>query len=348
MRPLIRQTQIDQAVDCLKKGRLVAIPTETVYGLAADASNDAAVRKIFAAKGRPADHPLIVHIASLKELSHWAIDIPDYAFKLAEQYWPGPMTLILKKQAHVLDSITGQQNTVGIRIPQHTVAQQLLKAFGGGLAAPSANRFGQISPTSAAHVQKHLGDVVDIILDGGNCGIGIESTIIDCSGDFPRILRPGIITESMLKDTIGLGASLRWHDTLDKIAEAPRVSGGLPSHYAPQTLTRLLNVEIIDNILKNTATKNIVIISSRKPMAHHVKLYDSRVPHRSPHIDPNICSWIVMPNDPHTYAHRLYEQLHFADSLQCQEILIEQVPDTPEWSGILDRITKASKNQPTT
>ncbi|MBP9726827.1 MAG: threonylcarbamoyl-AMP synthase [Gammaproteobacteria bacterium] len=345
MRPLIRQTQIDQAADCLKKGGLVAMPTETVYGLAADASNDAAVRKIFAAKGRPADHPLIVHIASIKELPHWAIEIPDYAFKLAEQYWPGPMTLILKKQAHVLDSVTGRQNTVGIRIPQHTVAQQLLKAFGGGLAAPSANRFGQISPTSAAHVQKHLGDVVDIILDGGNCGIGIESTIIDCSGDSPRILRPGMITETMLKDTIGLGASLRWHDTLDKTPESPRVSGELPSHYAPQTLTRLLDAKTIDNILTNTETKNIVILSSRKPIIHHIKLYDSRVPHRSPYIDPNICSWIVMPTEPYAYAHHLYQQLHFADSLHCQEILIEHVPDAPEWIGILDRITKASNHK---
>ncbi len=336
MRPLIRQTQIDQAADCLKKGGLVAMPTETVYGLAADASNDAAVRKIFAAKGRPADHPLIVHIASIKELSDWAIEIPDYAFKLAEQYWPGPMTLILKKEAHVLDSVTGQQNTVGIRIPQHAVAQQLLKAFGGGLAAPSANRFGQISPTSAAHVQKHLGDVVDIILDGGNCGIGIESTIIDCSGDSPRILRPGMITLE----------SAKWAGTKPAPTTNPmRVSGELPSHYAPQTWTRLLDAKTIDNILTNTETKNIVILSSRKPITHHIKLYDSRVPHRSPYIDPNICSWIVMPTEPYAYAHHLYEQLHFADSLHCQEILIEHVPDAPEWIGILDRITKASNHK---
>jgi L-threonylcarbamoyladenylate synthase len=340
MRPLIRQTQIDQAADCLKKGGLVAMPTETVYGLAADANNDAAVRKIFAAKGRPADHPLIVHIASMKELSHWAIEIPDYAFKLAEQYWPGPMTLILKKQAHVLDSVTGQQNTVGIRIPQHAVAQQLLQAFGGGLAAPSANRFGQISPTSAAHVQKHLGDVVDIILDGGNCGIGIESTIIDCSGDAPRILRPGMITEAMLKEVEG-------NDKVSNKYLSPspvRAPGKLPSHYAPKTTTRLLDANTIDSILKNTETQNIVILSSRKPIVHHIKLYDSRVPHRSTYIDPNICSWIVMPTEPYAYAHHLYEQLHFADSLNCQEILIEHVPDAPEWSGILDRITKASNN----
>lgn len=334
MRPLIRQIQIDQAVECLKNGGLVAIPTETVYGLAADASNDAAVRKIFAAKGRPADHPLIVHIADINELSHWAQDIPDYALKLAEHYWPGPLTLILKKQAHVLDSVTGGQNTVGVRIPQHTVAQQLLKAFGGGLAAPSANKFGHISPTSAEHVRQHLGDDIDIILDGGHCGVGIESTIIDCSGDAPRILRPGMISP--------VGAIPPWLPVSTEITDTPRVSGALPSHYAPRTLTRLLSAQSIDEILKNPETKNIVVLSSHKPMARHIKLYDSRVPHREPYIDPNINSWIVMPSDPHAYAHRLYEQLHFADSLMCQEIWIEQTPNTSEWSGILDRITKAT------
>lgn len=339
MRPLINQTQIDQAVACLKNGGLVAIPTETVYGLAADASNDVAVRKIFAAKGRPADHPLIVHIVSSKSLSDWATDIPDYALKLAEQYWPGPMTLILTKQAHVLDSITGGQNTVGLRVPQHAVAQQLLNTFGGGLAAPSANLFGHISPTSAEHVRQHLSNKVDIILDGGHCGVGIESTIIDCTGDAPHILRPGMITQNMLEDTLKLDSSLRRGDTAEK---APRVSGALPSHYAPRTQARLLSAQAIDDILKNPETKNIVVLSSRKPIAHHVKFYDSRVPHRAPHIDPNLSSWIVMPSDPHAYAHRLYEQLHFADSLECQEILIEQVPDAPEWTGILDRLTKAS------
>lgn len=336
MRPLIRQTQIDQAVECLKKGGLVAIPTETVYGLAADANNEAAVRKIFAAKGRPADHPLIVHIADIKDLSHWARDIPDYALQLAKQYWPGPMTLILKKQAHVLDCITGGQDTVGIRIPNHSVAQQLLKAFEGGLAAPSANKFGHISPTSAEHVRQHLSDTVDIILDGGHCGVGIESTIIDCTGDAPRILRPGMITQNMIE---GLGPSPRRGDTVEK---APRVSGALPSHYAPQTLTHLLSAQAIDDRMQNLQTNNVVVLSSRKHTPHRVKLYDARIPHRETPADSTISHWIIMPTDPHAYAHRLYEQLHFADSLGCQAILIEQVPDTPEWSGILDRITKAS------
>lgn len=336
MRPLINQTQINQAVDCLKKGGLLVMPTETVYGLAADATNEAAIQRIFATKGRPADHPLIVHIADINQLSHWARDIPDYAMTLAKHFWPGPMTLILKKQAHVLETITGGQDTVGIRIPNHPVARQLLQKFGGGLAAPSANSFGYISPTSTEHVRKDLGDKVDMILDGGHCGIGIESTIIDCSGDAPRILRPGMISEEEILELLGLGPSLRWDDT---VAKAPRVSGALPSHYAPRTKTKLLTEEEINLSLEN---KNIVILSRRKPQCRQIKIYDSRIPHRAPQPNADVIHWIVMPSDPHGYAHRLYEQLHFADSLQCQEILIEQVPTTTEWSGITDRITKAS------
>jgi L-threonylcarbamoyladenylate synthase len=345
MRPLIRQTQIDQAVDCLKKGGLVAMPTETVYGLAGDASNGAAVRKIFSVKGRPENHPLIVHIARIEQCAHWAKDIPDYALKLAETYWPGPMTLILKKQAHVLDSVTGGQDSVGIRIPNHPVAQQLLQAFGGGLAAPSANRFGYISPTSAEHVREDLGDKVDMILDGGSCGIGIESTIIDCTGDSPKILRPGMITQEGVKYSFD---TLR-HSQVDLLAKVsneylthnsmPRVSGALASHYAPKTTTKLLSQEEIN---QRRETCNIVILSTRKPTQRHVKMYDARIPHRSPSPNPDIAHWIVMPTDPHGYAHRLYEQLHFADQLQCQEIWIEDVSSAEEWNGIRDRIIKAS------
>lgn len=347
MRPLIRPMEIDQAAECLKQSGLVAIPTETVYGLAADASNEVAVRKIFSVKERPADHPLIVHIAKIEQLPHWAKDIPDYAYALAKHYWPGPMTLILKKQAHVLDIVTGGQDSVGIRIPNHPVAQQLLEAFEGGLAAPSANRFGYISPTSAEHVQQDLGDKVDIILDGGQCGIGIESTIIDCTGETPRILRPGMISE---QDILTLLKPALAHSTLNVEMDCratrammppvkPRVSGALESHYAPRTKTKLLSVKEIDQA---TSNENIVILSPRKPKHHGVKLYDSRIPHRKPLPNPDITHWIVMPSNPHGYAHRLYEQLHFADSLMCQEIWIESIPETAEWKGIEDRIKKAS------
>lgn len=337
MRPLIRQLQIDQAVKCLKNGGLVAMPTETVYGLAADASNEEAVRKIFATKGRPVDHPLIVHIAHLDQLAHWAHDIPEFALILAKQFWPGPMTLILKKQPHVLDAVTGGQDTVGIRIPNHPVAQQLLQTFGGGVAAPSANRFGYISPTTAQHVREDLGDKVDVILDGGNCGIGIESTIIDCTGDFPRILRPGMITIEMIETRLGL--SPRWGDTIEK---TPRVSGALDSHYAPRTKTHLFSAEKINDLIENSNTKNIVILSMRKPHSHRIKMYDSRIPHRMPSPNADLIHWILMPSDQHGYAHRLYEQLHFADQLRCDEIWIEEAPNTTEWNGIIDRIKKAS------
>jgi L-threonylcarbamoyladenylate synthase len=259
------------------------------------------------------------------------------------------MTLILKKQPHVLDSVTGGQDTVGIRIPNHTVAQQLLKAFEGGLAAPSANRFGYISPTSAEHVRHDLGDRVDIILDGGNCGIGIESTIIDCSGDQPRILRPGMIDETMIQNVVGAGlvpALLKFKKGNHKgkglplqDSTPPRVSGALDSHYAPTTKTKLLSAAEIDQCVEN---KNIVILSMRKPKQHRVKIYDSRIPHRTPQSNPDVVHWIVMPSDVHGYAHRLYEQLHFADQLQCDEIWIEHVPDASEWNGIRDRIVKAS------
>jgi len=334
MRPWIRQAHIDDAVACLKNGGVVAIPTETVYGLAADASNESAVSKIFSIKGRPTDHPLIVHIANLHDLAKWARDIPEYVFVLAEHFWPGPMTLILKKHANVLKCLTGGQDTVGIRIPNHPVAQQILERFNGGLAAPSANRFGYISPTTADHVRDDLNDAVDLILDGGSCAIGIESTIIDCTAESPCILRPGMITQSMIDDAL-----------LDVVVgkssqnEVIRVSGGLASHYAPKTTMQLLSAAQID---QRATVKNTVILSRRKPQQHHIKVYDSRIPY--PHIMPNpdTTHWIVMPVEPCAYAHRLYEQLHVADKLCCDEIWIEQVPALPEWQGITDRITKAS------
>jgi len=178
----------------LRAGELVAFPTETVYGLGADASSAAAVKKIFAAKGRPASHPVIVHIADMSELKHWAAEVPRAAWLLAEKFWPGPLTMVLKRAAHVHDVISGGQNTVGLRVPSHPVAQQLLKAFGGGIAAPSANRFGKLSPTTAAHVREELGDAVRIVLDGGACEVGIESTIVDLSREPPAILRPGRVS----------------------------------------------------------------------------------------------------------------------------------------------------------
>ena len=217
----------------LLAGNLVAFPTETVYGLGADACNAAAVARIYSVKGRPADHPLIVHVPLMDALGDWASDVPEYAIALARDFWPGPMTLIMKRSALAADFVTGGQDTVGIRVPAHPVALGLLEAFarvgGKGVAAPSANRFGNVSPTTALAVSDELSDYLsdsDQILDGGACDVGVESTIIDCTGDAPRILRPGAITQEMIEHSTGL-------DVLEADGVAIRVSGSLDSHYSP-------------------------------------------------------------------------------------------------------------------
>jgi len=221
------------AARVLLDGGLVAFPTETVYGLGADACNEMAVARIYSVKGRPADHPLIVHVASMDSLGDWAADVPAYAIALARDYWPGPMTLVVTRSELAADFITGGQDTVGVRVPNHPVALGLLEAFaragGKGVAAPSANRFGNVSPTTAQAVSDELSDSLadgDLILDGGACAVGVESTIIDCTGDVPKILRPGAITEEMIEHSTGL-------DVLDADGVAIRVSGSLESHYSP-------------------------------------------------------------------------------------------------------------------
>jgi len=223
----------------LLAGDLVAFPTETVYGLGADVCNAAAVGRIYSVKGRPADHPLIVHVASMDALGDWASDVPEFAISLARDFWPGPMTLIMKRSGLAADFVTGGQDTVGVRVPAHPVALGLLEAFarvgGKGVAAPSANRFGNVSPTTAQAVSDELSDYLsdsDQILDGGACDVGVESTIIDCTGVAPRILRPGAITEEMIEHSTGL-------DVVDADGVAIRVSGSLDSHYSPQATVAL-------------------------------------------------------------------------------------------------------------
>jgi L-threonylcarbamoyladenylate synthase len=233
---------IRDAAANLARGALVAFPTETVYGIGADATNAQAVARIYEVKGRPADHPLIVHIAGLKYLEQWISYIPDFAIALAREYWPGPMTLILRRSELAKDFITGGQDTVGIRIPDNALALGLLEAFhklgGAGIAAPSANRFGQISPTSAEAVKEEIGDYLsgtDLVLDGGPTAVGLESTIIDCAGDFPRILRPGAITIAMIELATGLNVADLLAEPSNNLNEATiRVSGSLENHYAPK------------------------------------------------------------------------------------------------------------------
>lgn len=237
-------SSIERALEILRNGGLVAIPTETVYGLAGDASNEAAVRRIFKAKGRPADHPLIVHVASAEQMGAWAATIPTAAAVLAETCWPGPLTLLVPKAAHVLPVVTGGRETVGIRVPAHPLATELLTRFGGGLAAPSANRFGKVSPTTAAHVVADLGSRVDYVLDGGACPVGVESTIVDCTVAPPQILRPGGIGSEEI------GALL--NGAIAAAGGPNRAPGMLLSHYAPNA--RVVLVDTADEAAAVAAT----------------------------------------------------------------------------------------------
>lgn len=223
---------LDRAVTALRQGRLVAFPTETVYGLGADAESDSAVARIFEVKGRPRNHPLIVHIASAEELPHWAAEVPEAAHRLAAECWPGPLTLLLRKSPRVPAATTGSLATVGLRVPAHPVALELLRRFGGGVAAPSANRFGRVSPTTAAHVRADLGDDVDVLLDGGPCDVGVESTIVDLTGERPVLLRPGGVTAERIESLLGM--------TVGRHAPAGvRAPGMLESHYAPRARVEL-------------------------------------------------------------------------------------------------------------
>jgi L-threonylcarbamoyladenylate synthase len=314
-----------RAVDLLRAGELVAFPTETVYGLGADAANPAAVAKIFAAKGRPADHPLIVHLAGHDAVDHWAEQVPAVAWELMEAFWPGPLTLILKKQAWVPDAVTGGQDTVGLRVPGHPVALELLRRFAasgghGGIAAPSANRFGRISPTSAAHVQEELGDRVPLILDGGPCAVGIESTIVDCSRGEAVVLRPGHISP------VHLAAVLGCRPAIETATGAPRVSGSLAAHYAPQTPMRLIAGERLLDFLNAQRHKGDAcgVISHSLP------------PHAGmPHI------WRMLPADPVGYAHELYAALRDMDHAGMSLITVEALPDDPAWAAVADRLRRA-------
>lgn len=316
----------DRAVALLRAGELVALPTETVYGLGADAANPAAVAKIFAAKGRPADHPLIVHVSGHDAVDHWAENVPDIAWELMETFWPGPLTLILKKQAWVPDAVTGGQDTVGLRVPGHPVALELLRRFAAaagehaGIAAPSANRFGRISPTTAEHVREELGDRVSLILDGGPCAVGIESTIVDCSRGEPVVLRPGHIAPAHLAAVLGRLPQI------ETASGAPRVSGSLAAHYAPQTPMRLIAGErLLDflNAQRHKGDRCGVISHSQPPQAG------------MPHV------WRLLPADPVGYAHDLYAAMRDLDHADLSLIAVEALPDDSVWEAVADRLRRA-------
>ncbi len=307
---------VNQAAALLRAGQLVAFPTETVYGLGADASQPLAVARIFAAKGRPADHPLIVHLADLSALPNWAAQTPGDAQKLAERFWPGPLTLILQKRPEVPAAVSGGQNSVGLRVPSHPVALALLEAFGGGIAAPSANRFGRISPTTAAHVAQEFPDGLPLILDGGPCQVGIESTIVDFTSGRAVLLRPGGIALDALAAVLGYRPGAPTH-------ASPRASGTLAQHYAPHTPTDLVQSSALDARAAELSA-SLAVLARREAPAHFSGL------------------WLRAPEGAEAYAAQLYAALRLMDAAGVARILVEAPPHGPEWAAVNDRLRRAS------
>lgn len=305
------------ALAALRRGDVIGLPTETVYGLAADASRPEAVRRIFALKGRPADHPLIVHIAGANQLDRWAREVPEAARTLAEAFWPGPLTLILRRQPAVPDEVTGGQDTVGLRCPAHPMALALLHEFDGGLAAPSANRFGHVSPTSAAHVYDEFGAAVPVVLDGGECEVGIESTILDLTGPVPRILRPGRITRAQIQAHVGVVA-----EGSDELS--PRASGTLDAHYAPRTALLLLAREALlaEGVQQQALGKRVAVLALGTL--------------------PEGLQGVALPADADGYAHGLYAALRALDALGANLLLAEKPPQADAWLAVNDRLRRSA------
>jgi len=311
---------IQHAADLLHQGKLVAIPTETVYGLGADASNPDAVVKIFKAKGRPSNHPLIVHLAYASQMHDWAEDVPDAALSLAREFWPGPLTMILRKKPGVPMAVTGGQNTVALRVPDNPVALWLLRVFGGGVAAPSANRFGRISPTTAQHVAEELGEAVDCILDGGACTVGVESTIIDLTDVQPTILRPGRISRSQLEEVLQTEVALKSQHKI-------RAPGMLAAHYAPNTPAFLCPT---DNLSEE--------LEERQRQGQQVGVLCF-----SESLSGLACRYLRhLPNQAEDYEAALYAALRELDKLHLDGILVEQPPEQEEWAAVTDRLEKAT------
>ena len=327
----VEPEQISRACELLRNGDLVAFPTETVYGLGADASNTASLRKLYAAKGRPTDHPVIVHLYSVDQIADWVKRIPECLEPLAKSFWPGPLTVVLPKADHVSLLVTGGQDTVALRIPSHPVALQLLKAFGGGLAAPSANKFGRISPTRAEDVTQEFGDEIAMVLDGGACQVGIESTILDLSGDQPRILRPGMIEAADLQNSTGIEIVAM---STSGAPEAVRVPGALLSHYAPVTRLKLISSRDLEHHLGkylDEGTKLAVLTLN----GGLVRRFSS---------SQFLLARIEAPQDPVLYAHNLYHSLRELDKVGADLIVVEETPEEPPWSGIKDRLRRAAAN----
>ncbi len=312
------QSEIDEAVEVLRAGDLVAFPTETVYGLGANAADPAAVAKIFALKGRPADHPVIVHIDNPRYLHRWVASMPPVAEALAAKYWPGPLTLILPKADGVNFVVSGGQNSIGIRIPSHPIAQQLLTAFGGGIAAPSANRYGRLSPTRPEHVREEFGEAIRVVLDGDESQIGLESTIVSCVDNAARLMRPGSITRSQLERVVGklaVGGAL------------PRAPGDQRLHYAPLTPLELVATDDLETSAAELAAADnkVAVLAMRPPL------------HAQRHM-----TWINAGKKSETYAHNLYNHLRVLDRVGAVKILVQTPPADERWAAITDRLLRAS------
>jgi len=336
--PVPSQHEIDHAAHCLAEGRLAAFPTETVYGLGADAENPQALARIYAAKGRPANHPVIVHIAPEGDVDYWAAQVPPEAYKLMQAFWPGPLTLILKRAPHIPDAVSGGQDSIGLRCPSHPVAQDLLRAFAalkpngqGGVAAPSANKFGQVSPTLAEHVRGEFPDEVARgmpVLDGGATEVGIESTIVDLSrldqGAGAVLLRPGHISAAQIAAV--LGQPVRRPD-----AAAPRASGTLKAHYAPHT-----PLELIDDARLAQAMRGAGLPEGRCVLVSYADL---------PALPADLAARLQVrgvPADPAHYAQALYATLRELDHGGYVRLLVQAPPHTPDWDAVNDRIGRAA------
>ncbi len=333
VRDLISHDDIARAAAILRDGGLVAFPTETVYGLGADARNPEAIRRLFAAKGRPADHPVIVHLARTEKMSEWAAEVPPMAAELAAAFWPGPLTLIVARAPHVLDLVTGGQDSVGIRVPSHPIAHELLAAFGDGVAAPSANRFGRISATTAAHVRAEMGDAVGCILDGGPTTVGVESTIVDCTGERPVLLRPGGITPAQIAAVLG---SLP--DAPNNLS--PRASGTLPSHYAPQTPLEIVPPDELPARLATLRRQHMEVAVLLRRVSLDTL---DRAMHDVPW---NNYAYSTLPLDANGYARVLYARLRVVDRADAARILVEDVPDGDDWLAVRDRLHRAAAPLP--
>jgi len=312
------QTEIEEDVETLRAGDLVAFPTETVYGLGANAADPVAVGKIYAIKGRPPDHPVIVHLDNPRYLHRWVSHMPPAAEILAAGFWPGPLTLILPKAEGVNDVVSGGQDSIGIRVPSHPMAQQLLTAFGGGIAAPSANRFGRLSPTKPEHVREEFGDSIRVLLDGGEAQIGLESTIVSCLDNVVRLLRPGFITQSQLEQFVG---------PVVVGGDVPRAPGDRVLHYAPVTPLELVASDDLEARASEIAEQDqkVAVLAMRPPLNAQRHM-----------------TWINAGKKADSYAHNLYSHLRTLDRVGCVKILVQAPPTDERWAAVTDRLQRAS------